>query len=101
MNRSNGRNGVSYTQHVSLPPQSHHQPQRHHQCLIWACKACKRKTVRVDRRHAATLRERKRLRKVTKIYHRYRSIRSVWIWLKLKSIWNQPILNVETGERSV
>ena len=78
MNRSNGRNGVSYTQHVSLPPQSHHQPQRHHQCLIWACKACKRKTVRVDRRHAATLRERKRLRKVTKIYHRYRSTRSVF-----------------------
>ena len=39
------------------------QPQRH-QCLIWACKTCKRKTVRVDRRHAATLRERKRLRKV-------------------------------------
>jgi len=35
-------------------------------CLMWACKACKRKTVKVDRRHAATLRERKRLRKVEK-----------------------------------
>jgi len=33
-------------------------------CLIWACRACKRRTVRVDRRHAATMRERKRLRKV-------------------------------------
>ena len=77
MNRSNGRNEVSYPQHVSLPPQSHHQPQRHHQCLIWACKACKRKTVRVDRRHAATLRERKRLRKVTKIYQSYISIRLI------------------------
>lgn len=33
-------------------------------CLLWACKACKRKTVTVDRRKAATLRERRRLRKV-------------------------------------
>ena len=34
-------------------------------CLLWACKACKKKTVTVDRRKAATLRERRRLRKVT------------------------------------
>lgn len=33
-------------------------------CLTWACKACKRKNVTVDRRKAATLRERRRLRKV-------------------------------------
>ena len=33
-------------------------------CLAWACKACKRKTAAVDRRKAATLRERRRLRKV-------------------------------------
>lgn len=33
-------------------------------CLAWACKACKKKTVAVDRRKAATLRERRRLRKV-------------------------------------
>lgn len=33
-------------------------------CLAWACKACKRKTATVDRRKAATLRERRRLRKV-------------------------------------
>ena len=64
MNRSNGHHDMGYTSHVNIPTQSHHQAQRHHQCLIWACKACKRKTVRVDRRHAATLRERKRLRKV-------------------------------------
>ncbi|KOB51752.1 MYOD-like DNA-binding protein, partial [Operophtera brumata] len=32
-------------------------------CLAWACKACKRKTATVDRRKAATLRERRRLRK--------------------------------------
>lgn len=36
-------------------------------CLAWACKACKRKTVTVDRRKAATLRERRRLRKVINI----------------------------------
>lgn len=35
-------------------------------CLTWACKACKKKTVTVDRRKAATLRERRRLRKVSK-----------------------------------
>lgn len=34
-------------------------------CLTWACKACKKKTVTVDRRKAATLRERRRLRKVS------------------------------------
>lgn len=33
-------------------------------CLAWACKACKKKTVTIDRRKAATLRERRRLRKV-------------------------------------
>lgn len=36
-------------------------------CLTWACKACKKKTVTVDRRKAATLRERRRLRKVSVI----------------------------------
>ena len=39
-----------------------HGPRR---CLLWACKACKKKTVSVDRRKAATLRERRRLRKVS------------------------------------
>lgn len=34
-------------------------------CLTWACKACKKKNVTVDRRKAATLRERRRLRKVS------------------------------------
>lgn len=41
---------------------SPHGPRR---CLLWACKACKKKTVTVDRRKAATLRERRRLRKVS------------------------------------
>jgi len=35
-------------------------------CLLWACKACKRKNVTVDRRKAATMRERRRLRRVNK-----------------------------------
>ncbi|XP_026234760.1 myoblast determination protein 1 homolog [Anabas testudineus] len=33
-------------------------------CLLWACKACKRKTTHADRRKAATMRERQRLSKV-------------------------------------
>ncbi|XP_069702954.1 uncharacterized protein nau isoform X2 [Periplaneta americana] len=43
----------------------HHGPRR---CLLWACKACKKKTVTVDRRKAATLRERRRLRKVNEAF---------------------------------
>ncbi|XP_055589196.1 myogenic-determination protein-like isoform X2 [Uranotaenia lowii] len=37
-------------------------------CLAWACKACKKKSVAVDRRKAATLRERRRLRKVNEAF---------------------------------
>ncbi|XP_018494418.1 myogenic-determination protein [Galendromus occidentalis] len=37
-------------------------------CLVWACKACKRRSVSVDRRKAATLRERRRLRKVNEAF---------------------------------
>ncbi|XP_019722784.1 myoblast determination protein 1 homolog [Hippocampus comes] len=33
-------------------------------CLLWACKACKKKTTHEDRRKAATMRERRRLSKV-------------------------------------
>uniref|UniRef100_A0A0A9X475 Myogenic-determination protein n=1 Tax=Lygus hesperus TaxID=30085 RepID=A0A0A9X475_LYGHE len=51
-------------QHV-LAPQAHHAERR---CLLWACKACKRKSVTVDRRKAATLRERRRLRKVNEAF---------------------------------
>ncbi|XP_069489778.1 myogenin [Ambystoma mexicanum] len=38
------------------------------QCLPWACKICKRKTVSVDRRRAATLREKRRLKKVNEAF---------------------------------
>ena len=37
-------------------------------CLAWACKACKKKSVTVDRRKAATMRERRRLRKVNEAF---------------------------------
>ncbi|KAM9569496.1 myoblast determination protein 1 homolog [Salvelinus alpinus] len=62
--------------HVGLlKPDDHHHnedehiraPSGHHQagrCLLWACKACKRKTTNTDRRKAATMRERRRLGKV-------------------------------------
>jgi hypothetical protein len=56
--------------HVSQS--SEHSPQcssgsvgHSRKCLIWACKACKRKTVSIDRRKAATMRERRRLRRVS------------------------------------
>ncbi|XP_077420325.1 myoblast determination protein 1 homolog [Vanacampus margaritifer] len=37
-------------------------------CLLWACKACKKKTTQEDRRKAATMRERRRLNKVNKAF---------------------------------
>lgn len=37
-------------------------------CLLWACKACKRKTTHADRRQAATMRERRRLSKVNNAF---------------------------------
>lgn len=46
-------------------PSGHHQAGR---CLLWACKACKRKTTNADRRKAATLRERRRLSKVNEAF---------------------------------
>ncbi|XP_040073790.1 myoblast determination protein 1 homolog isoform X2 [Ixodes scapularis] len=37
-------------------------------CLAWACRACKRRTLAVDRRRAATLRERRRLHRVNEAF---------------------------------
>ncbi|XP_043938813.1 myoblast determination protein 1 [Protopterus annectens] len=66
--------------HVTLlKPEEHHHnedehiraPSGHHQagrCLLWACKACKRKTTNADRRKAATMRERRRLSKVNEAF---------------------------------
>ena len=50
--------------HVLAP--GYHGPNR--RCLLWACKACKRKTVTVDRRKAATMRERRRLKRVNEAF---------------------------------
>ncbi|KAK1166803.1 myogenic factor 6 [Acipenser oxyrinchus oxyrinchus] len=44
------------------------QPHCAGQCLIWACKTCKRKSAPTDRRKAATLRERRRLKKINEAF---------------------------------
>lgn len=53
-------------EHVLAPPglQSHCEGQ----CLMWACKICKRKSAPTDRRKAATLRERRRLKKINEAF---------------------------------
>ena len=57
---SGGDENDEHIPHILAP--GLHGPNR--RCLLWACKACKKKTVAVDRRKAATMRERKRLHKV-------------------------------------
>ncbi len=56
-----GDGTAHYHQHV-LAPGPENRPDR--QCLLWACKACKKKTSIYDKRRAATDRERRRLCKV-------------------------------------
>ncbi|KAM9328292.1 myogenic factor 6 [Pholidichthys leucotaenia] len=53
-------------EHVPAPPglRAHCEGQ----CLMWACKVCKRKTAPSDRRKAATLRERRRLKKINEAF---------------------------------
>ncbi|XP_058861071.1 myogenin [Acipenser ruthenus] len=53
-----------------VSPASSLSPQEHcpGQCLPWACRICKRKTVTVDRRKAATMREKRRLKKVNEAF---------------------------------
>ncbi|XP_030633602.1 myogenic factor 6 [Chanos chanos] len=53
-------------EHVLAPPGL--QPHCEGQCLIWACKICKRKSAPTDRRKAATLRERRRLKKINEAF---------------------------------
>uniref|UniRef100_A0A672K7G6 Myogenic factor 6 n=1 Tax=Sinocyclocheilus grahami TaxID=75366 RepID=A0A672K7G6_SINGR len=53
-------------EHVLAPPGL--QPHCEGQCLMWACKICKRKSVPIDRRKAATLRERRRLKKINEAF---------------------------------
>lgn len=58
-------NSVSSEDTHVLAPVSGCMASPNRPCLAWACKACKKKGVTVDRRKAATLRERRRLRKVS------------------------------------
>ncbi|KAL0962929.1 hypothetical protein UPYG_G00347250 [Umbra pygmaea] len=60
--------GSEEDEHVRVPGAPH---QTGH-CLQWACKACKRKSSTVDRRRAATMRERRRLKKVN---HAFEALR--------------------------
>ncbi|KAM0732906.1 Myogenic-determination protein [Formica fusca] len=65
-NETNESESIEHVPHPHvLDAGSPHGPRR---CLLWACKACKKKTVTVDRRKAATLRERRRLRKVNEAF---------------------------------
>ncbi|XP_042321902.1 myogenin [Sceloporus undulatus] len=57
-----GRAGIEEKVSSVLPD---HSPG---QCLPWACKVCKRKSVSIDRRRAATLREKRRLKKVNEAF---------------------------------
>uniref|UniRef100_A0A4W3GR11 Myogenic factor n=1 Tax=Callorhinchus milii TaxID=7868 RepID=A0A4W3GR11_CALMI len=56
--------GTDEEEHIRAPS-DHHQPGH---CLLWACKACKRKSSTTDRRKAATMRERRRLKKVNQAF---------------------------------
>ncbi|XP_061392295.1 myogenic-determination protein [Musca vetustissima] len=60
-------NSLSSEEHV-LAPLVCANAQSSRPCLTWACKACKKKSVAVDRRKAATMRERRRLRKVNEAF---------------------------------
>ncbi|KAL4660217.1 myogenic factor 5-like [Arapaima gigas] len=65
--------GSDEEEHVRAP-RGLHQAGR---CLAWACRACKRKSSAVDRRRAATMRERRRLRKVNHAFEALRRCSSV------------------------
>lgn len=62
--------GVTGTEDKASPSSlsPHSEPHCPGQCLPWACKICKRKTVTMDRRRAATLREKRRLKKVNEAF---------------------------------
>ncbi|XP_071792330.1 transcription factor SUM-1-like [Asterias amurensis] len=63
-NQNGDDNGTGHYPHILAPGHDHNHHVGERQCLIWACKACKRKTNIFDKRRAATDRERRRLTKV-------------------------------------
>ncbi|XP_010220897.1 PREDICTED: myogenic factor 5 [Tinamus guttatus] len=58
------KGGEEEEEHVRAP-RGHRQAGR---CLLWACKACNRMPSSTDRRRAATMRERRRLKKVNQAF---------------------------------
>ena len=54
----------THVQHLLVHHGGGHDDQGQAQCLVWACRACKRMRRVMDRRAMATVRERKRLGKV-------------------------------------
>ncbi|XP_061085656.1 myogenic factor 5-like [Conger conger] len=59
-----GPEGSEEDEHVRAPGGPHQAGP----CLAWACKACKRRAGPGDRRRAATVRERRRLKKVNRAF---------------------------------
>ncbi|KAG8181549.1 hypothetical protein JTE90_025195 [Oedothorax gibbosus] len=57
-------NEDQHVPHIFIPGQNNQQ----RTCLVWACKACKKKSVTPNQRQAATLRERNRLKKLNEAY---------------------------------
>lgn len=104
--RNNESNESESNEHVPHPhavldaTASPHGPRR---CLLWACKACKKKTVTVDRRKAATLRERRRLRKVGSKRSRLRRFASRRAASPLVDLFisHHSIVAIVSGERGV
>ena len=66
--RQNSEEGETGAHHVFEPGCRNADGSGDRKCLLWACKACKRKTMAVDRRKAATMRERRRLRRVNEAF---------------------------------
>lgn len=64
-----GKYQIDHHHQCKRPAGEHHTSHPNgHECLAWACKACKRRSGPNDRRKAATLRERRRLKRVNQAY---------------------------------
>ncbi|GFT87605.1 myogenic-determination protein, partial [Nephila pilipes] len=64
LRRATADSDDQHVPHVFVPGQNNHQ----RQCLLWACKACRKKSTSVNKRVAATTRERIRLSKLNEAY---------------------------------
>lgn len=84
LNDYDDNSGSSEETHV-LAPASGCMASPNRPCLAWACKACKKKGVTVDRRKAATMRERRRLRKVS-FERKARNLLAIRVFTKVTRI---------------